>query len=166
LCFGTAITKTSSWPYRLARCKLLCLLCRSHCINRGQVFLQPTLSASLGTTPWLFGPVWTVLYAMMGISAWLVWRSGGFQTNRLALALFLAQLTLNSAWSWLFFAWQNGGLAFAEIVLLWLFIVATLVTFWRVRPLAGVLLMPYLFWVSFASVLNYSLWHNNPNILG
>ena len=114
----------------------------------------------------LFGPVWTVLYALMAIAAWLVWRSGGLHTNRIALSLFMVQLALNALWSWLFFAWQRGALAFVDIVLLWLLIVVTLVSFWRVRPLAGALLIPYLLWVSFASALNYSLWQLNPQILG
>jgi tryptophan-rich sensory protein len=114
----------------------------------------------------LFGPVWTALYAMMAIAAWLVWRSGGFRSNRIALSLFLVQLALNALWSWLFFAWQRGALAFVDIVLLWILIVATLVSFWRVRPLAGALLIPYLLWVSFASALNYSLWQLNPQFLG
>ena len=116
--------------------------------------------------PWLFGPVWTVLYALMAIAAWLVWRSGGFRTNRIALSFFLVQLALNALWSWIFFAWHRGALAFADIVLLWVLIVATLVFFWRVRPLAGALLIPYLLWVSFASVLNYALWQLNPQVLG
>lgn len=115
---------------------------------------------------WLFGPVWTVLYALMAIAAWLVWRSGGFRTNRIALSLFFGQLLLNALWSWLFFAWHLGALAFADIVILWVLIVATLVSFWRVRPLAGALLIPYLLWVSFASALNYSVWQLNPQILG
>jgi len=114
----------------------------------------------------LFGPVWTVLYALMAIAAWLVWRSGGLHTNRIALSLFMVQLALNALWSWLFFAWQRGALAFVDIVLLWLLIVVTLVSFWRVRPLAGALLIPYLLWVSFASALNYSLWQLNPQLLG
>ena len=114
----------------------------------------------------LFGPVWTALYALMAIAAWLVWRSGGFRSNRFALSLFLVQLALNALWSWLFFAWQRGALAFVDIVLLWILIVATLVSFWRVRPLAGALLIPYLLWVSFASALNYSLWQLNPQFLG
>jgi benzodiazapine receptor len=114
----------------------------------------------------LFGPVWTVLYALMAIAAWLVWRSGGLHTNRIALSLFLVQLALNALWSWLFFAWQLGALAFVDIVLLWVLIVATLVSFWRVRPLAGALLIPYLLWVSFASALNYALWQLNPQVLG
>jgi tryptophan-rich sensory protein len=115
---------------------------------------------------WLFGPVWTVLYALMAIAAWLVWRSGGFRSNRSALSFFLAQLALNAIWSWLFFVWHFGSLAFADIVLLWVLIVVTIVFFWRVRPLAGALLIPYLLWVSFAAVLNYSVWQLNPQLLG
>lgn len=115
---------------------------------------------------WLFGPVWTVLYALMAVAAWLVWRSGGFRSHRIALGLFLAQLALNSLWSWLFFAWHSGATAFAEILLLWILIVSTLVSFWRVLPPAGILLIPYLIWVSFASALNYALWQLNPQILG
>jgi len=116
--------------------------------------------------PWVFGPVWTVLYALMGIAAWLVWRSGGFRANRQALALFLLQLAFNAVWSWLFFAWHLGVLSLADILVLWILIVATLVSFWRVRPLAGALLIPYLLWVSFAAALNYSLWQLNPQVLG
>ena len=116
--------------------------------------------------PGIFGPVWTVLYTLMGIAAWLVWRSGGFRSNRQALTLFLLQLVFNALWSWLFFAWNFGALALADIVVMWILIVATLVSFWRVRPLAGGLLIPYLLWVSFALVLNYSLWQLNPHILG
>lgn len=114
----------------------------------------------------VFGPVWTILYALMGIAAWLVWRVGGFRAARTALTLFLVQLVVNALWSWLFFGWHLGGAAFADIVLLWVLIIATLVAFWRVRPLAGVLLIPYLLWVSFASALNYSVWQLNPQLLG
>lgn len=113
-----------------------------------------------------FGPVWTVLYALQAIAAWLVWRRGGVRANRNALSLFLVQLALNALWTWLFFAWHLGGLAFAEILVLWVLIVATLVSFWRVRPLAGALLIPYLLWVSFASALTYSVWQLNPLVLG
>ncbi len=116
--------------------------------------------------PGLFGPVWTILYTLMGIAAWLVWRVGGFRAARTALTLFLVQLAVNALWSWLFFGWQRGGLAFADIILLWALIVATLVSFWRIRPLASALLIPYLLWVSFASALNYSVWRLNPQILG
>ena len=114
----------------------------------------------------VFGPVWTVLYVLMAIAAWLVWRIGGFRAARTALILFLAQLAVNALWSWLFFGWHWGGLAFVDIGLLWVLIVATLVAFWRIRLLAGVLLIPYLLWVSFALALNYSVWQLNPQILG
>ncbi|MEO6155052.1 MAG: TspO/MBR family protein [Thermomonas sp.] len=114
----------------------------------------------------LFGPVWTVLYALMGIAAWLVWRAGGFQRNGRALWLFIAQLVVNALWSWLFFGWHKGALAFADIILLWVLIVATMLAFWRVRPLAGALLVPYLAWVSFAAALNWAVWQLNPGILG
>ena len=116
--------------------------------------------------PDVFGPVWTVLYALMGIAAWLVWRVGGFRAARTALTLFLVQLVVNALWSWLFFGWHLGGAAFADIVLLWVLVIATLVAFWRVRPVAGMLLIPYLLWVSFASALNYSVWQLNPQLLG
>ena len=115
---------------------------------------------------WVFGPVWTVLYALMGIAAWLVWRVRGWAGARLALGRFLAQLALNALWTWLFFAWRMGGLAFAEIIVLWLLIAATVLAFWSVRPLAGALLLPYLAWVSFASALNWAIWRMNPGVLG
>jgi tryptophan-rich sensory protein len=115
---------------------------------------------------WLFGPVWTLLFALMAIAAWLVWRNGGFRTNRIALSLFLTQLLFNALWSWLFFAWRLGGPAFADILLLWVLILATLVAFWRAERLAGILLIPYLLWVSFAAFLNYAVWQLNPALLG
>ncbi len=114
----------------------------------------------------VFGPVWTILYALMGIAAWLAWRAGGFRAHRSALALFLVQLAINALWSWLFFAWHRGALAFVDIGLLWLLVVATVVAFWRVRPLAGALLIPYLLWVSFAAALNFSVWQLNSQFLG
>lgn len=116
--------------------------------------------------PSIFGPVWTGLYALMGVAAWLVWRVGGFRAAQFALILFLVQLALNALWSWLFFGLHRGDLAFADILVLWVLIVATLIAFWRVRPLAGALLVPYLLWVSFASALNYTVWQLNPQILG
>jgi tryptophan-rich sensory protein len=116
---------------------------------------------------WLFGPVWTVLYVSMAIAAWLVWRSRADRKSRsLALWLFVAQLAVNALWSWLFFAWQLGGVAFAEIVLLWLLIACTIGAFWRVSRVASLLLAPYLLWVTFASALNWALWQANPGLLG
>ena len=114
----------------------------------------------------LFGPVWLVLFALMGISAWMVWRAGGFIRNGNALTVFIVQLGVNALWSWLFFAWHEGGWAFADIVLLWLLILAVILDFRRVRPLAAALLVPYLAWVSFAAALNFSVWQLNPGILG
>lgn len=111
----------------------------------------------------VFGPVWTLLYALMGIAAWLAWRRGA---SRGTLTLYVVQLAVNALWSWLFFAWHRGALAFVDIVLLWLLIVATIAAFWRVRPLAGALLLPYLAWVSFATALNWAVWHLNPGVLG
>jgi tryptophan-rich sensory protein len=116
--------------------------------------------------PSIFGPVWTVLYALMGIAAWQVWSVGGFRSAKYALSLFLVQLALNALWSWLFFGWHRGALAFVDVLLLCALIVATLVFFWRIRPFAGVLLVPYLLWVSFASALNYYVWQLNPQVLG
>jgi len=116
--------------------------------------------------PWIFGPVWTVLYALMGIAAWLVWRAGGFREAGFALALFLAQLAPNALWSWLFFRWHRGALSFADVLLLWALVAATLISFWRIRPAAGALLVPYLLWISFAAALNYSVWQLNPQLLG
>lgn len=114
----------------------------------------------------VFGPVWTILYAMMALAAWLVWREGGFGVARAALVLFLVQLAANALWSWLFFAWHRGALAFADIVVLWVLVLATLVRFWQVDRLAGALLVPYLLWVSFAAALNWSVWRLNPQALG
>jgi tryptophan-rich sensory protein len=117
---------------------------------------------------WLFGPVWTALFTVMAVAVWLVWRTPVSQPRPrvLALGLFVVQLAFNSLWSWLFFAWHLGGAAMAEVLLLWLLIGATIVAFRRVQPLAGWLLVPYLLWVSFASLLNYVLWQANPALLG
>lgn len=114
----------------------------------------------------IFGPVWTVLYLLMGVAAWLVWRVGGWRAARAALTLFLVQLAFNALWSWLFFGWHLGALALVDILLLWALIGATLIAFWRIRPLGGALLAPYLLWVSFAAALNYSVWRLNPQVLG
>lgn len=110
---------------------------------------------------WLFGPVWSVLYTMMGVAAWIVWRTD-HPVKPLAIGLFVAQLALNALWSWLFFGWRMPGFAFLEIAILWVVILATAVSFWRISPVAGWLLVPYLAWVGFASVLNFTIWRMNP----
>ena len=115
---------------------------------------------------WLFGPVWSVLFLAIAVSAWLVWRRHGFGGARAALLLFVAQLIANALWSWFFFAWHQGALAVIEIVVLWVLIAVTIWSFWRLHRLAAMLLVPYLAWVSFAAVLNVSLWQLNPGVLG
>jgi len=111
---------------------------------------------------WIFGPVWTALYVMMAVAAWLVWKRGGVAAQRLPLTLFLVQLLFNALWSPLFFGLKNPGLALFNIGLLWLALLATIVAFGKARLIAGVLLVPYLAWVTFASVLNFALWQLNP----
>lgn len=110
---------------------------------------------------WIFGPVWTLLYFMMAVAAWLVWRDAGIAGARLPLALFAVQLVLNSLWSVLFFGLQNPGAAAVEIVLLWGAILATQVAFWSRSRWAGGLLVPYLVWVSYATALNVAIWRLN-----
>ena len=109
----------------------------------------------------VFGPVWSVLYLLMAAAAWLVWRGYGFSVVIFPLVLFVVQLFLNTAWTWTFFGLHRPGIAFADIVLLWMLILATLTLFWQFVPLAGILLLPYLAWVSFASYLNLSIWRMN-----
>jgi len=115
---------------------------------------------------WVFAPVWSTLYALMGIAAWLVWRLRGFGAARTALVLFIAQLAANALWSWLFFVWRLGGLAFAEALLLSCLVALTLVAFWRISTLAALLLVPYLAWVTFAAALTLAVWRLNPGLLG
>ena len=110
---------------------------------------------------WVFGPVWTLLYVMMGLSVWLVWRSGRWSGARGAMLIFGVQLLLNTAWSILFFGARSPGLAFFEILLLWSTIVVTIGIFWQHSKTASVLLVPYLAWSSFAAVLNFTIWQMN-----
>ena len=111
---------------------------------------------------WVFGPVWTLLYLMMGIAAFLLWQKGLTDSRvRIALACFIVQLIFNAAWSVIFFAFHSAGWALMDIVFLWLAIFATIVSFWRVDRLAAALLLPYLGWVSFAAILNAGLYWLN-----
>jgi tryptophan-rich sensory protein len=109
----------------------------------------------------VFGPVWTLLYALMAIAAWLVWRAPPSSDTRRALALYSAQLALNLLWSALFFGLRRPAWALVEIFALWSAIAMTTIAFWRVRRLAGALLLPYLAWVSFAVALNAAFWWLN-----
>ncbi len=113
----------------------------------------------------VFGPVWSVLYVLMAIAAWLVVRALGWPRARPAMALYIVQLELNALWTWVFFRWRMGSVAFAEILLLWALVVLTVVAFWQAQRLAGVLMLPYLAWVTFATALTYDVWQRNPGVL-
>lgn len=136
----------------------------------GALFTTPAISVwykgliKSGLTPpaWVFGPVWTILFLLMGIAAFFVWRKGmrhkGVQN---ALILFCIQLVLNTIWSVIFFGFHNPGVAFLELILLWCTILFTMVLFSRVSQLAVWLLLPYILWVTFAGYLNYIIWIYN-----
>ena len=110
-----------------------------------------------------FGPVWTILYFLMTIAAWNVWRvGGGWSEASPAITVFLLQLALNAAWSVIFFGLRSPGLALVEIILLWAAILATIILFWRISPFSATLLVPYLAWVTYATYLNAGLWRLNP----
>lgn len=132
---------------------------------RAADFYATLAKPSWAPAPGVFGPVWTALYILMAVAAWLVWRRAGLPAAIGPLALYLVQLALNALWTWLFFRWRSGALAFAEILLLGIVLLVTLVRFWRVRPLAGALLLPYLAWVTFAAALTLSVWRRNPGLL-
>ena len=111
---------------------------------------------------WVFAPVWTTLYLLMGISLYLIWRNGLSDKNvKIAFIVFIFQLVLNALWSILFFGLQSPFLAFIEIVFLWIAILISIILFFRISRIAAYLLIPYILWVSFASVLNFSIWRLN-----
>jgi benzodiazapine receptor len=136
----------------------------------GSLFTAPAVQPGgwYGTLPkppwtppsWVFGPAWSTLYLLMGIAAWLVWRARGHARIAAPMALFTIQLILNAAWSIVFFGQRQVGFSMVIIVLLWLAILLTLISFWRVNRVAGWLLVPYLAWVSYASTLNWGIWRN------
>lgn len=135
----------------------------------GALFTAPAIPTWYALLPkpawnppsWVFGPVWTVLYTLIGIAAWLVWRhQGSVRAASVPLALFAIQLVLNAAWTIIFFGQHQPGAAFLDIVLLWLAILATMIVFWRIVPLAGWFFLPYLLWVTYASTLNYAIWRS------
>lgn len=124
----------------------------------------------LSRPPWappgeVFGPAWTVLYVLMAIAAWLVVRASGWPRARPAIALYVVQLAFNALWAWLFFRWRLGEAALAEIVVLWTLLLLTLRAFWRVQRLAGVFMLPYLAWVTYAAALTFAVWRRNPGLL-
>jgi len=137
----------------------------------GSIFTTPAIPTwyailqkpSFTPPNWVFAPVWTTLFLLMGISVFLVWRKG-IENPRVNLALrfFIIQLVLNSIWSVLFFGLKSPILGFVEIILLWTFILLTILYFFKISRMAGILLLPYILWVSFAAVLNFSIWRLNP----
>lgn len=110
---------------------------------------------------WLFGPVWTILYTMMGVAAWLIWKEFGFKKAKSALIVFLIQLFLNGLWSQLFFGMQELGWALVEIIILLSAIIFTTYLFFQKNRVSGWLMVPYIAWVSFATVLNATIWMIN-----
>ena len=137
----------------------------------GSVFTSPAIPGWYATLTkpgfippsWIFAPVWITLYLLMGISAFIVWRRGlALKEVRIGLGVFVAQLILNALWSVMFFGLRSPLAGFVVIVLLWLLILLTIALFRKVSMAAAVLLLPYILWVSYASVLNYSIWRLNP----
>jgi tryptophan-rich sensory protein len=114
---------------------------------------------------WVFGPAWTTLFILITASGWLVVRERGWTGARLEMSVYFFQLALNALWSWLFFRWHFGTAALIEMVLLWMAILVNCILFWRVKVLAGVLLIPYLLWVAFATALTYAMVELNPQLL-
>lgn len=137
----------------------------------GSIFTTPAIPGwyaalvkpSFNPPNWVFAPVWTSLYLLMGISAFLVWRKG-LDNHRVnsGLRIFILQLVLNTLWSFLFFGLKSPFLGLAGILLLWVSILLTILSFFRVSKISGILLLPYILWVSFAAILNFSLWRLNP----
>lgn len=132
----------------------------------GSIFTSPAIStwyatlnkSSFNPPNWIFAPVWTLLYLLMGISAFLIWEKGFNKKQvRIAFLIFALQLALNIKWSFLFFGLKSPFLAFVEIIFLWLAITATIFAFYKISKPAGVIIIPYLLWVSFAAILNFSI---------
>jgi tryptophan-rich sensory protein len=111
---------------------------------------------------WLFPIAWTLLYAMIAVAGWLVWRTAGFGGAGAALAVYFLQLVLNAGWSALFFGLRRPDWAFYEVIALWASILGCVVLFWPIHAGAAWLMVPYLLWVTFAAVLNAEIWRRNP----
>ena len=136
----------------------------------GSIFTAPSIplwytslnKPSFSPPNWLFAPVWTTLYLLMGISLFLVWRKGLKEKDiKIAFAVFIFQLILNSLWSFLFFGLESPFAAFIEIIFLWIAILISIILFSRISKAAAILLIPYILWVGFASVLNFAFWRLN-----
>ena len=128
-------------------------------------FYQALARPTWAPPPSVFGPVWTVLYVLITAAAFVVVRTAGWRAARIPLLLYALQLLVNALWTWLFFAWHSGIGAFLDIIVLLVLIVATMWSFWRVRQAAGLLFLPYLAWVCFATLLTWSVWRLNLGVL-
>ncbi|NQU84089.1 MAG: tryptophan-rich sensory protein [Parcubacteria group bacterium] len=136
----------------------------------GVLFTNPAITTwyaslvrpSFSPPNWIFGPAWTILYLLMGVSVYLVWKKAKkSKAAKRATWLFWIHLVFNAAWTPIFFGLRNPGWALVNIIILWFLIVFLIVKFWKIHKWAAILLIPYLLWVSFATVLNYSLWMLN-----
>ena len=107
---------------------------------------------------WLFGPVWTVLYILMAVSAWLIWKTDGKVFGKLSIKIYLAKMMINGLWSFIFFGLHEIGWALADIILLLILLIFVIILFYKENKTAGILLIPYLLWVGFASILNLNIW--------
>jgi benzodiazapine receptor len=128
-------------------------------------FYQGLMQPSWAPPSWLFGPVWSTLYVLMGIAVWLVWRSREAASGHGPYVLYVVQLVANALWSWIFFAWHRGQWAFIEVLVLLALIIATMFSFARINRSAAWLLAPYAAWTAFASLLTYTVWQLNPDLL-
>ena len=155
-----------------ARSILVLVLCLALCFGAaaaGSLWTAAGLKdwyRGIAKPPWnppdaVFGPVWTVLYAMMAVAAWRVWTRDGFAKARLPLLVFWMHLGVNAAWTIFFFGMRSPGLALADILVLWVLIVVLIRLFWNHSRLASLFLVPYLLWVTFAMVLNAAIWRMN-----
>lgn len=132
---------------------------------KAPVFYNELNKPSWSPPATVFGPVWGILYTLMAISLWLIYTRRPIKNSKTIYAVFLTQLVLNALWSWFFFSWKLGLFSFLEILTLLIFIAYTIHLFLEINKLAGILLIPYFLWVSFASVLTYHLWQLNPALL-
>ncbi len=158
--------KTTHKIFRLLGCIVLCeaagLIGGIFTAQSVTTWYASLAKPAINPPAWVFGPVWTTLYVLMGISLFLVWRnSGETSLRRAALGLFFAQLILNALWSFIFFGLRNPGWAVVEIVVLWACILATIILFRKLHRTAAWLLVPYILWVTFAAVLNFAVWQLN-----
>ena len=143
----------------IAVCQLAGIMGSLFTVSSVSTWYQTLVRPALNPPSWVFGPVWIALYFLMGIALYLVWQKGLKRKEvKVAMAVFGVQLVLNSVWSIVFFGMQNPGLAFVDIILLWISILLSIILFYKISKPASYLLIPYILWVSFASYLNYAIW--------